>query len=148
MMYTHKDPQGNAAQCVGGQVLLPLLPLLNPVCCVTGLHVPPQASLWHTSFRTTVGSSFSQPCQGLQVLNAAAVLPQLLIPSCCVTVTCALCHVFLLTGIPLAHIVQNHGWAGFFTALLGACGAALALLTLVANAPSYQQREAAKAKTS
>jgi sugar phosphate permease len=49
-------------------------------------------------------------------------------------------------GIPLAHVVQNHGWGGFFTALLGACGAALALLTLVANAPSHQQREAAKPK--
>lgn len=49
-------------------------------------------------------------------------------------------------GIPLAHVVQNHGWAGFFTALLAACGAALALLTLVANAPSYQQREALNAK--
>jgi sugar phosphate permease len=42
-------------------------------------------------------------------------------------------------------VVQTHGWSGFFTALLAACGAALALLTLVANAPSYQQREAAKA---
>jgi sugar phosphate permease len=49
-------------------------------------------------------------------------------------------------GIPLAHVVQNHGWAGFFTALLAACGAALALLALVANAPSYQQRTAARAK--
>jgi sugar phosphate permease len=43
-------------------------------------------------------------------------------------------------------VVQNHGWTGFFTALLAACGAALALLTLVSNAQSFQQREAAKAK--
>lgn len=56
-----------------------------------------------------------------------------------------LCRVHA-AGIPLAHVVQNHGWAGFFTALLAACGAALALLTLVANAPSYQQREALNAK--
>lgn len=54
--------------------------------------------------------------------------------------------VVVSAGIPLAHVVQNHGWTGFFTALLAACGAALALLTLVANAPSYQQREASKAK--
>jgi sugar phosphate permease len=54
--------------------------------------------------------------------------------------------VLAAAGIPLAHVVQNHGWSGFFTALLGACGAALALLTLVANAPSHQQREAAKLK--
>eukprot|EP00775_Hariotina_reticulata_P011432 gene11432-11578_t len=47
-------------------------------------------------------------------------------------------------GIPLSHIVQNHGWSGFFTALLGACAVALLLLTSVANAQSYGQREQAK----
>jgi sugar phosphate permease len=47
-------------------------------------------------------------------------------------------------GIPLSHIVQNHGWSGFFTALLGACAVALLLLTSVVNAQSYGQREQAK----
>jgi sugar phosphate permease len=49
------------------------------------------------------------------------------------------------SGIPLSHVVQSHGWGGFFTALLAACAAALVLLTFVANAPSYQQREASEA---
>jgi sugar phosphate permease len=45
-------------------------------------------------------------------------------------------------GIPIAHVVQSHGWAGFFTAMLGACGVALLLLATVANAQSYGQRQA------
>ncbi|KAF8071289.1 uhpC [Scenedesmus sp. PABB004] len=45
-------------------------------------------------------------------------------------------------GIPLAWVVQTHGWGGFFAALLGACGVALALLATVANAQSFGQREA------
>lgn len=44
-------------------------------------------------------------------------------------------------GIPLSYVVQNAGWGGFFTALLGACAAALVLLSTVANAPSYLQRK-------
>lgn len=44
-------------------------------------------------------------------------------------------------GIPLSHIVQTAGWGGFFTALLGACAAAMLLLSTVANAPSYLQRK-------
>lgn len=36
--------------------------------------------------------------------------------------------------------------AGGGVAALGVCGAALAQLTLVAKAPSYQQREASKGK--
>jgi sugar phosphate permease len=44
-------------------------------------------------------------------------------------------------GIPLSHVVQQQGWGGFFTALLGACAVALLLLSTVAGAQSYLQRE-------
>lgn len=47
-------------------------------------------------------------------------------------------------GIPLSRVVQGHGWGGFFTALVGACGVALLLLATVANAQSFAQREAAR----
>jgi sugar phosphate permease len=48
-------------------------------------------------------------------------------------------------GIPLSHIVQTAGWNGFFTALLGACGVALLLLSTVSRASSYNQRTARQA---
>lgn len=44
-------------------------------------------------------------------------------------------------GIPLSMVVQATGWNGFFTALMGACAVAFALLATVSNAPSYLQRQ-------
>jgi sugar phosphate permease len=47
-------------------------------------------------------------------------------------------------GIPLSYVVQSAGWGGFFTALLGATAVAMLLLSTVANAPSYLQRQEAE----
>eukprot|EP00877_Chromochloris_zofingiensis_P000586 jgi/Chrzof1/10528/Cz05g02040.t1 len=48
-------------------------------------------------------------------------------------------------GIPLSYVVETAGWGGFFKALLAACGVAVLLLSMVANAPSYNQKKAKEA---
>jgi OPA family sugar phosphate sensor protein UhpC-like MFS transporter len=46
-------------------------------------------------------------------------------------------------GVPLSMVVQNYGWAGYFSTLMAACGMALLLLAPLAGARSHIQKRAA-----
>jgi sugar phosphate permease len=43
-------------------------------------------------------------------------------------------------GVPLALVVQNHGWSAYFATLLAACGGALLLLAPMVRLRSHVQR--------
>lgn len=47
-------------------------------------------------------------------------------------------------GIPLSIVVRDYGWGAYFTALLAACGVAVALLLPMINAKSYVQAQKEK----